>query len=129
MCILFVKVPRWLVGKQDLGARDERTCHRNALLFTPADRPITVRVTAAPRPTVEITDGGVGVPEDELPYVFDRFYRGRYAREQAIPGVGLGLTIARAAVAVHQGDLTVTSDPHGTTARVTLPGLDPTPIR
>ncbi|GIF04330.1 GAF domain-containing sensor histidine kinase [Actinoplanes siamensis] len=96
---------------------------RNALLFTPADRPITVRASAAPQPAVEITDAGVGIPGDELPYVFDRFYRGRHAREQAIPGVGLGLTIARATIAAHLGSLDVTSDMLGTTARVTLPGL------
>ncbi|WIM98386.1 HAMP domain-containing sensor histidine kinase [Actinoplanes oblitus] len=96
---------------------------RNALLFTPADRPVTVRVTAEPRPTVEITDHGVGIPDDELAYVFDRFYRGRHAREQAIPGVGLGLTIARAAIAAHLGELTLTSGPAGTTARVTLPAV------
>ncbi|GAA2891725.1 sensor histidine kinase [Actinoplanes cyaneus] len=93
----------------------------NALLFTPADRPITVRVTGTPQPTIEIIDSGMGIPEDELPYVFDRFYRGRYAREQAVPGVGLGLTIARAAIAAHLGSLEVTSDMCGTTARVTLP--------
>ncbi len=97
---------------------------RNALLFTPGDRAIIVRISDTPQPTVEITDRGVGIPDDELPYVFDRFYRGRHAREQAIPGVGLGLTIARGAVAAHLGSLEVTSDMHGTTARVTLPGAD-----
>ncbi|GAA4600480.1 signal transduction histidine kinase [Actinoplanes octamycinicus] len=96
---------------------------RNALLFTPADRPITVRVSAGPRATVEVTDQGVGIPEDELAYVFDRFFRGRHARDQAIPGVGLGLTIARASIAAHLGDLTLTSGPAGTTARVTLPAV------
>ncbi|GAA2669595.1 GAF domain-containing sensor histidine kinase [Actinoplanes palleronii] len=97
---------------------------RNALLFTPEHRPITVRVTADPQPVVEISDAGVGIPDDELPYVFDRFYRGRHARDQAVPGVGLGLTIARATIAAHLGELTVTSDPHGVTARVTLPAFD-----
>lgn len=96
---------------------------RNAMLFTPADRPITVRVTGTPVPTVEITDAGVGIPEDEMPYVFDRFHRGRHARDQAVPGVGLGLTIARAAVDAHRGSLEITSDMRGTTARVTLPAV------
>ncbi|MFI1987760.1 ATP-binding protein [Actinoplanes sp. NPDC020271] len=95
---------------------------RNAMLFTPADRPIIVRITGTPQPTVEIVDRGVGIPEDELPYVFDRFYRGRHAREQAVPGVGLGLTIARSTLAAHLGSLEVTGDRNGTTARVTLPG-------
>ncbi|BCY06934.1 GAF domain-containing sensor histidine kinase [Actinoplanes sp. L3-i22] len=94
---------------------------RNAMLFTPVDRPIVVRVTDTPAPAVEIIDRGIGIRADELPYVFDRFFRGRHARDQAVPGVGLGLAIARAAVAAHRGSLQVTSDLRGTTARVTLP--------
>ncbi|MEV6300628.1 GAF domain-containing sensor histidine kinase [Actinoplanes sp. NPDC051861] len=95
---------------------------RNALLFTPRDRPVAVRVTGDPHPAVEITDAGIGIPDDELPNVFERFHRGRYAREQAVPGVGLGLTIARNIVGAHHGRLTLTSGPGGTTARITLPG-------
>ncbi|MEU8662763.1 GAF domain-containing sensor histidine kinase [Actinoplanes philippinensis] len=94
---------------------------RNALLFTPADRPITIATGAAPRPWVEVRDGGIGIPASELPYVFDRFYRGRHARDQAIPGVGLGLTIARNIVEAHHGTVTVDSSGDGTTARVILP--------
>lgn len=94
---------------------------RNALLFTPADRPITIVTSAVPRPLVEVSDGGIGIPADELPYVFDRFYRGRHAREQAVPGVGLGLTIARNIIEAHHGTVTVDSGGAGTTVRVTLP--------
>jgi signal transduction histidine kinase len=94
---------------------------RNALLFTPADRPITITTGSSPRPFVEVADAGVGIPADELPYVFERFYRGRQAREQAVPGVGLGLTIARNIVEAHAGTVTVDSSPNGVTARVTLP--------
>jgi K+-sensing histidine kinase KdpD len=94
---------------------------RNALLFTPADRPITIVTGAAPRPFVTVTDSGLGIPADELPYVFDRFYRGRYAREQAVPGVGLGLTIARNIIEAHHGTVTVDSSGSGTTAHVILP--------
>lgn len=93
---------------------------RNALLFTPADRPITVSTGRLPQPYVEVADCGIGIPADELPYVFDRFYRGRYAREQAVPGVGLGLTIARAIVEAHQGTVSVTATASGTAARITL---------
>ncbi|MFC4064498.1 GAF domain-containing sensor histidine kinase [Actinoplanes subglobosus] len=94
---------------------------RNALLFTPADRPITIVSGATPRPFVVITDGGLGIPAEELPFVFDRFYRGRHARDQAVPGVGLGLTIARNIIEAHHGTVTVESGGTGTTARVTLP--------
>ncbi|KHD79316.1 histidine kinase [Actinoplanes utahensis] len=94
---------------------------RNALLFTPSDRPITIGTGSRPQPHVTITDTGIGIPDDELPYVFDRFYRGRYAREQAVPGVGLGLTIARNIIQAHHGTVTVSPAPTGTVARVTLP--------
>jgi signal transduction histidine kinase len=94
---------------------------RNALVFTPADRPITITTGASPQPFVEIVDGGVGIPAEELPHVFDRFYRGRHAREQAVPGVGLGLTIARNIIEAHHGTVTVDSGGAGTTVRVTLP--------
>lgn len=96
---------------------------RNALLFTPADRPISIVTGTGPQPFVEIVDAGLGIPPDELPYVFDRFYRGRHAREQAVPGVGLGLTIARNIVEAHDGTVTVTGTPTGTTARITLPAV------
>jgi signal transduction histidine kinase len=94
---------------------------RNALFFTPPDRPITIRVEAAPRPAIEIRDGGTGIPDDEMPLVFERFYRGRNARAQAVPGVGLGLTIARNIVRAHRGDLTLRNTADGVSARISLP--------
>ena len=94
---------------------------RNAVLFTPAGGQVTVAVSAGPVPTVEVTDTGVGVPADELPYVFQRFHRGRYARQQAVPGVGLGLHIARQAATAHGGTVTLSSGATGTTARLSIP--------
>ncbi|GAA0733205.1 HAMP domain-containing histidine kinase [Dactylosporangium roseum] len=94
---------------------------RNGLLFTPPDGTVTVRTVVAPVPTVEVTDTGVGVPPDELPYVFQRFYRGRHSRAQAVPGVGLGLHIAQETATAHGGRVTLSSSPAGTTARLSLP--------
>jgi signal transduction histidine kinase len=95
---------------------------RNAVLFTaPVGGGVTVRVSADPLPAVEIADTGVGIPPAELPYVFDRFYRGRYARDQAVPGAGLGLPIARAVVESHRGTLRITPVSVGTVVRITLP--------
>jgi signal transduction histidine kinase len=94
---------------------------RNAILFTPAGGTVTVRAVYAPAPAIEITDTGVGIPPDELPYVFQRFFRGRHARREAVPGVGLGLHIAQESVAAHNGRLTLSSAGAGTTARIVLP--------
>ena len=94
---------------------------RNAVLFSPAKSAVTVTVSAHPRPTITITDAGVGIPADELPHVFTRFYRGHHARTRAVPGLGLGLSIARAIVTAHHGDITLTSAVDGTCAQVSLP--------
>ncbi|BBH67271.1 sensor histidine kinase [Actinoplanes sp. OR16] len=95
---------------------------RNALFFTPPDRPIMIRIEAVPAAAIEVRDGGCGIPEDELPLIFDRFFRGRRARENAVPGVGLGLTIARNIVRAHHGDLIVQNTADGVCARIALPG-------
>ncbi|WP_238013569.1 GAF domain-containing sensor histidine kinase [Dactylosporangium sp. AC04546] len=93
---------------------------RNAVLFTPAGGRVTVRTTLDVVAAVEVADTGVGVPPDELPYVFQRFFRGRHARRQAVPGVGLGLHIAQQTATAHGGRITLTSSPSGTTARLTV---------
>ena len=90
----------------------------NALKFTDAGE-VTVEVTPTPD-TVEVSvrDTGQGIPADELPRLFERFYRGSATK----PGTGLGLSIARNLVRLHGGDITVTSEVHrGSEFRVRLP--------
>jgi signal transduction histidine kinase len=94
---------------------------RNAVLFTAGGGTVTARAVYTPAPTIEIRDTGVGVPADELPHVFQRFFRGGHARRQAVPGVGLGLHIARETASAHGGRVTLSSAGPGTTARLTLP--------
>ncbi|WP_433382122.1 ATP-binding protein [Actinoplanes sp. CA-142083] len=69
------------------------------------------------------TSYGAGIPDDELPYIFERFFRGRHAETQAVPGMGLGLAIAWRIVTAHGGSLAVTSAGAGcgTHARISLP--------
>ena len=96
---------------------------RNAVTFSPAGAAIRVEVSfGRAGPAIQVVDQGAGIPAHELPHVAERFYRGRYAREQAVAGVGLGLSIARAVAVAHGGSLTVTSagPGHGTTARLSL---------
>ena len=73
---------------------------------------------------VEVSDSGPGVPEEELPLVFDRFYRADKARSRTVPGTGLGLAIVRSIARVHDGEVTVGRSPRGGALfRVRLPAM------
>ncbi|RLC64906.1 MAG: hypothetical protein DRI48_07300, partial [Chloroflexi bacterium] len=72
--------------------------------------------------TVRVSDTGIGIPEDELPHVFERFFRGAEPQSMQIPGTGLGLAIAREIVELHGGRVTLESAINeGTTFTVWLP--------
>ncbi len=71
---------------------------------------------------VSVRDSGIGIPEDDIPQVFDRFFRSRLGVENGIEGNGLGLTIVRAIIREHQGQISVESkEGEGTTFIFTLP--------
>jgi two-component system OmpR family sensor kinase len=80
----------------------------NVRMHTPADTPVKVRLQAARDSAVlTVRDHGPGIPEAELPHVFDRFYRVDKGRSRAAGGSGLGLAIVAATVAAHQGRVEV----------------------
>ena len=95
----------------------------NALKFTPSSGRVSVRVSRSGRDAVvEIADTGVGIPAEEQGRLFERFFRSSNATEQAIPGTGLGLTIAKTIVERHEGSIEIEStEGKGTTVRVKLP--------
>ena len=97
----------------------------NALKFTPAGG--TVDVRAYPHGSVariEVADTGMGISEDEQTQLFERFFRTARAQEEAIPGVGLGLSISKAIVEGHNGRISVRSvEGVGTTFFVDLPAI------
>ncbi|HMA47853.1 MAG TPA: sensor histidine kinase [Frankiaceae bacterium] len=71
--------------------------------------------------TVTVTDQGPGVPAEDLPRVFDRFYRAASAR--GLPGSGLGLAIVKQVADVHGGTAALApGEGGGTTAYLSLPG-------
>ncbi|MEU8816713.1 ATP-binding protein [Actinoplanes sp. NPDC048796] len=97
----------------------------NALAYTPDGGTVAVTLTCT-EATVDLTvaDTGYGIPDHELPHVFERFFRGAIATELAIPGTGLGLTIAQLITERHHGTITAGPNPdhrRGTTLRVSLP--------
>jgi heavy metal sensor kinase len=95
----------------------------NAIKYTPSGG--TVNVTASETSTqaiVAVQDTGIGISGQDLPRIFERFYRCDLSRSQA--GIGLGLSLARAIARAHGGDITVASTPdQGSTFTVTLPKI------
>ncbi|MFD9376852.1 sensor histidine kinase [Streptomyces sp. NPDC059999] len=84
----------------------------NAAKFSPAGVPVEVELTVlAGRPELTVRDHGPGIAPQDLPYVFDRFYRAGAAR--ALPGSGLGLAMARQIARAHAAELTAEAAPGG----------------
>jgi signal transduction histidine kinase len=94
----------------------------NALKYSERDQSVEVTVYEDEGWAVLVVrDDGVGIPRADLPRVFDRFYRGRNAVEQA-PGTGLGLAVARQIVEQHRGSIWIESRPGaGTLVTLRLP--------
>jgi len=94
----------------------------NAVKYTPAGGRVEVSLAAivGGGATLAVKDTGVGISAEDLPRIFERFYRGDRSRSEA--GTGLGLSLARAIARAHGGDITVQSRPaEGSTFVVTLP--------
>ena len=94
----------------------------NAVKFTPEGGSVAVRAFHDDDGWhIAVTDTGMGIPADELPHLFDKFFRASNARDGNVPGTGLGLAITQAIVEVHDGHLDVASvEGEGTTVTVHL---------
>lgn len=72
--------------------------------------------------TVEVADSGIGIPEDSLEHIYERFYRVDKSRSKEIGGTGLGLAITRSAILMHRGSIKVESiEGEGTTFTIRIP--------
>jgi signal transduction histidine kinase len=95
----------------------------NALKYTPEGGKIGIRVRGD-EDTVDITvsDNGMGIPPEDLPHIFERFYRADKSRNRSTGGAGIGLTISRAIVEAHKGTIIVQSElDEGAEFTVSLP--------
>jgi signal transduction histidine kinase len=95
----------------------------NAIRYSSAGGSVSVEVRAEREAVVlRVTDTGAGIPQRDLPRVFERFYRVDQARSRETGGTGLGLSIVRHVSENHGGDITVTSElGQGSTFEVRLP--------
>ena len=105
----------------------------NALTYTPAGGTVTLSLQGTDRMNQQsgqqamltVADTGIGIASDDLPHIFERFYRADSARQRASGGSGLGLAIVRALVDAHHGTITASSTSgQGTTVVVTFPAVN-----
>ncbi len=95
----------------------------NGLKYTPAGGVVNVTLTAVDDTAqITVSDTGPGIAQEELPLVFQRFYRGTNAKSKDVPGTGVGLAITRELVDAHNGTISVSStEGKGAVFTVTFP--------
>lgn len=98
----------------------------NAVKFTPRGGSVTVSLhPSGPDAVIAVRDTGYGIPADEMEKLFGRFFRASTATKNAVPGVGLGLTITQAIITAHGGHIAVDSTVgEGTGFVISLPLLE-----
>ena len=107
-----------------------RNIIENAIKYTPEQGIIAVSLQqTGSHLQFEVRDNGMGIAEEDLPQLFNRFYRVDKAHSRKIPGSGLGLSLVSSIVNLYEGTVTVMSDGAGmgTTVRVLLPMSKGTP--
>ena len=98
----------------------------NAVKYTPDGGKIDMTVgTSGKNVFVRVTDNGIGIPEKDLPRLFDRFYRVDKARSRESGGTGLGLSIAQEILNQHKGSIEISSEyGKGTSVLITMPAAE-----
>jgi signal transduction histidine kinase len=113
---------KYVVGDHRMIQRMFSNLLDNAIKYTPSGGAVGVSLSESDGSNIIITvkDTGIGISPEDLPRIFNRFYRCDQSRSK--PGIGLGLSLARAIARAHGGDITVTSRlKEGSTFTITLP--------
>jgi two-component system phosphate regulon sensor histidine kinase PhoR len=97
----------------------------NAVRYTPEKGSVKVKLgTESGEVVLTVADNGIGIPEQDIPRIFDEFYRAKNARKENSSGSGLGLPIAKFIVEKHSGSITLNSvEGEGTVFTVRLPAI------
>lgn len=103
-----------------------RAICKNAVVYNNADGEVKITVHRLvkgghPWLSLAVSDTGPGIPEDELPHVFETFWSGSNSKTAAHQGVGLGLSIAKMVAEKHGGSIDITSSSTGTQVSISLP--------
>ncbi|MGM7682560.1 sensor histidine kinase [Cytobacillus sp. Hm23] len=109
---------------------DKRMLHQvwlnivtNSIKFTPSGGSITIQVKQVDQNClIEISDTGIGISEEDLPYIFNRFYKADKSRVRKTSGSGLGLSITKKIIDMHNGEMNIGSTlGEGTKIQISLP--------
>ena len=119
----FDQQPLWVEGDPDSLRRLLTIVIDNAVKYTPAGGRVSVKLAAADAAAVvTVTDTGVGIGPEDLPHIFERFYRADKARSRAEGGAGLGLSIAEWIAAAHGATISCHSNlGAGSTFKIRFP--------
>lgn len=120
---ILVSQPLYTIGDSDRLYRAISNLITNAIQYTPTHGAVSIRLESADRHAIiAVRDNGIGIAPEDLPHIFDRFYRVQADRSRDTGGTGLGLAIARAIVEAHHGSIQVESKLNlGSIFTVTLP--------
>lgn len=111
-----------LLADPDLLSQAIHNLLDNAVKYTPPAGEVSIRaVTTGPQVQIAIANTGEGIAPEDLPYVFERFYRGEKSRSREWGGAGIGLSIVKEVARLHGGQVGAESAAGWTTIRLTLP--------
>ncbi|WP_394237367.1 sensor histidine kinase [Niallia oryzisoli] len=113
----------WFLGDRDKIIQILTNIVNNALQYTPQGKQVLIDIEEKnDQICFIIKDEGEGISEDDLPFLFERFYRGDKSRDRKTGGIGIGLSIVKALVDAHHGEIKIESQLNvGTTVEVSIP--------
>lgn len=113
----------WFIADHDRVIQILTNIINNALKYTPAEKKVEIKVIdKAEYIGFTVQDQGIGISEEDLPYLYERFYRGDKSRNRKTGGIGIGLSIVKALVDAHNGKIIINSELNvGTSVTVSFP--------